>query len=415
MLPLVSLLWLVPPVEAAVQEARSSHASTSVDELSNGSTDRVGLPIAQAAETELASPQDDFSYRSSVPAADAGGVLTPLPRTAPEEADAAVETSVSGPLTPPSLNFQAAAIQTTEEEFSARARLRGYYFLESNVLAGATVDLTTGEAFSDTDSTGLSISELYIAASPENMPGLRGAVGILDLTSYFDRNSFAKDSLTHFFNPVFQTNPALAVTQLESQPAALVNWRPVDQVSLKAAAFSSDGISGFDLDGFAGELGLSLGNFIVRGTYVSADDAGDGDGLPESFQLARNGQFGPQDGDREVAYGINAEWYFPSLKAGLFGRYGHYDNRDLDISGETYSFGLNLLDLFMEDDRLGVGYGWGLANEDLRQGDIPDVFEMFYDVRLAPNVRAAVDWQMRDGFSEPVFGLRVRADWELLR
>ena len=165
---------------------------------------------------------------------------------------------------------------------------------------------------------------------------------------------------------------------------------------------------------FAGEVGVNLGNLIVRGTYVSSTDDGDRDGIPESFQLSRNGVFGPQEGDREEAYGINAEWFIPQLNAGLFGRYGHHRNRDLDISGDTYSFGVNFLDLFMDDDRFGVGYGRQLSDDDRRQGDRPDVLETFYDIRLAPNTRAAISWQLRDEFSESVLGLRIRADWDLL-
>ncbi|MEO1180099.1 MAG: hypothetical protein AAFX51_04430, partial [Cyanobacteria bacterium J06636_28] len=318
-----------------------------------------------------------------------------------------------GPLTPPSLKLQTAAIQEGDE-FSARARVYGHYFLESNVAVVGAVDLSTGDAFSDTDSTGFNISELYVVASPPDLPSLRGAVGLIELSSFFDRNSFAKDSLTHFINPVFQTNPALATTQLESQPAALFHWRPIDEVILKAAAFSSGGFDDLDFDAVAGEVGVNLGNLIVRGTYVSATDDGDRDGIRESFQINRNGVFGPREGDREVAYGINAEWFIPELNAGLFGRYGYHRNADLDISGDTYSFGVNFLDLFIDDDRFGVGYGRELSDDDRRQGDRPDVLETFYDIRLAPNARAAVSLQFRDEFSETVLGFRIRADWDLL-
>jgi len=77
---------------------------------------------------------------------------------------------------------------------------------------------------------------------------------------------------------------------------------------------------------------------------------------------------------------------------------------------------LNLLDLFFADDRLGLGYGRELSNQSLRRDrgdDIPDVLELFYDVRLTRNFRVGASLQGRDGFSETVGGLRVRADFNL--
>ncbi|MBT9311870.1 carbohydrate porin [Leptothoe kymatousa] len=370
--------------------------------------------VSQSVSDDLADPAEPFDFDERAVETPEDGALEPVSET--DGADGSPNGDVDlddGPLTEPSLKLQTAAIQEGDD-FSARARMYGHYFLESNVAFVGAVDLSTGDAFSDTDSTGFDVTELYVVASPPNMPELRGAVGLIELTSFFDRNSFAKDSLTHFINPVFQTNPALSVTQLQSQPAALVHWRPIDEVILKAAAFSSDGFDDLDINGVAGELGVDLGNLIVRGTYVSATDDGDRDGIPESFQINRNGVFGTQEGDREVSYGINAEWFIPELNAGLFGRYGYQRNADLDISGNTYSFGVNVLDLFMDDDRFGVGYGRQLSDDDRRQGDRPDVLETFYDIRLAPNARAGVSWQIRDEFSESFLGLRVRADWDLL-
>ncbi len=373
------------------------------------------LGLAQANSGDLADPSDPFFFdENSVEPLD-DGVLAPLSGSEPlpDGTTGEVAELEDGPLTPPSLKLQTAAIQEGDD-FSARARVYGHYFLQPNVAVVGAVDLSTGDAFSDTDSTGLNISELYVIASPPELPGLRGAAGLIELSSFFDRNSFAKDSLTHFINPVFQTNPALATTQLESQPAALVHWRPIDEIILKTAVFSSDGFDDLDFDAIAAELGVNLGNLIVRGTYVSATDNGDRDGIPESFQINRNGVFGPQEGDREVSYGVNAEWFIPELNAGLFGRYGHHRNADLDISGDTYSFGVNFLDLFIDDDRFGIGYGRQLSDDGRRQGDRPDVLETFYDIRLAPNARAAISWQLRDEFSESVLGLRIRADWDLL-
>lgn len=343
------------PDEASEEEEASEEDEDETAEATNVA-EAEQILLAQENASDLAEPADPFFFDETSVETSEEGVLAPLSNTEPEIDDAVAgeEVDVEGPLTPPSLKLQTAAI-LEDGDFSARARVYGHYFLESNVAFVGAVDLSTGDAFSDTDSTGFNVSELYVVASPTNLPSLRGAAGLIELTSFFDRNSFAKDSLTHFINPVFQTNPALATTQLESQPAALIHWRPIDEIILKAATFSSGGFDDLNFDAFAGELGINVGNFIVRGTYVTATDNGDRDGIPESFQLSRNGIFGPQEGDREESYGINAEWFIPQLNAGLFGRYGHHRNTDLDISGNTYSFGVNFLDLFMEDDRFGIG------------------------------------------------------------
>ena len=402
---------------AAEEEDEENEEDTTetVKESESEAAETNSIFLAQEESSDLAEPSEPFLFDETSVESGEAGVLSP--RSGSESAtDGTADeefVELEGPLTPPSLKLQTAAIQEGDD-FSARARVYGHYFFESNVAVVGAVDLSTGDAFSDTDSTGFNISELYVVASPPNLPSLRGAVGLIELTSFLDRNSFAKDSLTHFINPVFQTNPALAATQLESQPAALLHWRPIDELILKAVAFSSGGFDDLNFDAFAGELGVSVGNLIVRGTYVTATDNGDRDGILESFQLSRNGVFGPQEGDREEAYGINAEWFIPQLNAGLFGRYGYHRNTDLDISGNTYSFGVNFLDLFIEDDRFGIGYGRQLSDDDRRQGDRPDVLETFYDIRLAPNARAAVSLQFQDEFSETVLGFRVRADWDLL-
>ncbi|MBW4581957.1 MAG: carbohydrate porin [Tildeniella nuda ZEHNDER 1965/U140] len=300
---------------------------------------------------------------------------------------------------------------------SARARLRGFYPVTPNAGFGAEVDLTTGRGFADSQETGLNLNELYFAGSLPSLPTLRLVVGLMDLTSYFDRNSFAKDGATHFFNSVFQTNPALAAAGIASRPGLLVNWSVTDDIDLKATTFSSNrNLGDFHLDAFAGEVGVRFGTAIIRGTYVSSRDAGRRSGFREIFDIPRSGRAGPQPGDREEAYGINAEVFIPSLKLGLFGRYGHYTNLALDTSGTTYSAGLNFLDVFMPSDRLGLGYGRQLSNDDLRRsrGDNnPDVLELFYDFRITPNLRAAVMLQERNGFSETVLGVRVRTDFDL--
>jgi hypothetical protein len=197
-----------------------------------------------------------------------------------------------------------------------------------------------------------------------------------------------------------------------------LNWNITDNVEAKVAAFSSSrNLSGFAIDAFAGELGFRVGNAIIRGTFASDRDAGR-DGFQEIFGIDRgNGVFGPESGDRENAYGLNAEYFIPQINMGLFARYGHYENTELDEGADTYSVGLNFLDLFMPDDRLGFGYGRNLSNDELRRDNddkVPDVWELFYDARISPNFRAGATLQARDEFSDFVAGFRVRADFDLL-
>ena len=319
------------------------------------------------------------------------------------------------PLTEPSLKLQGVYINQ-DGDSSARARVTGIYPLTPQSLIGGTLDLTSEEnSFDDSRSEGLEINELYYATSLKNLPNLRFDVRQMDLTSYFDRNSFAKDGVSHFFNPVFQTNSALSSTGIGSRPGVLVNWSATDNIIAKAAVFSSSRqLSDLSLDGFAGEIGVRFGNAIIRGTYSTAKDAGNRDSFAESFGIPRgNNQFGPLEDDKEEAYGLNAEVFIPKYKLGLFGRYGRYENRDLGEGAITYSLGLSFLDLFAPDDRLGLAYGSALSNNSLRQGKRPDVVELFYDVKLLPNLRVGFSAQGRDSFSESVLGIRVKSDFDI--
>ena len=320
-------------------------------------------------------------------------------------------------LTPYNLTVQGVYLYQGDQT-SARARLTGTYPLTPNVLFGGTVDVVTGNAFTDTPNAGFNITELYLATSLRDIPNLRFTIGQLDLTSYFDRNSFAKDGASQFFNPVFQTNPALSATGIASRPGLLVNWSVTDSIEAKAAVFSSArGLSDFALDGFAGELGIRRGNGIIRGTYVTDRDSGSRSGFREIFQLARgNNRTGLLKADREESFGVNAEYFFPKIKMGVFGRYGRYNNRDLNIGGDTYSAGLTFLDIFTADDRLGLAYGRDLSNDNLRRrgGDnTPDVLELFYDFRLVSNLRVGFSVQERNNFSEIVAGVRVRTEFDV--
>jgi hypothetical protein len=318
-------------------------------------------------------------------------------------------------LSEPSLRLQ--GVYVTQEETSARARLTGTYPLTPQVLFGATLDLVSnGGGFDDSRNEGLNINELYFATSLGSLPNLRFVIGQMDLTSYFDRNSFAKDGASQFFNPVFQTNPALSATGISSRPGLLVNWSVTDNIDAKAAIFSSSNkLSDFSLDGFAGELGVRFGNAIVRGTYSTDRDGGNRDTFAEAFSINRgDNRFGTLEDDREEAYGLNAEVFVPNLKLGLFGRYGRYENRDLDRGGDTYVLGATLVDLFTKDDRLGLAYGQSLTNDSLRRTTYrPDVLEVYYDFQLLDNLRLGFSVQGRDSFEETVLGIRVKSEFDV--
>ncbi|MGD1910724.1 MAG: porin [Rivularia sp. (in: cyanobacteria)] len=305
---------------------------------------------------------------------------------------------------------------TQGDDTSARARITGIYPLSSQVLFGGTLDLTSeGSSFDDSRREGLNINELYLATSISGLPNLRVAVGQLDLTSYFDRNTFAKDGASQFFNPVFQTNPALAATGIASRTGLLVNWSATDNIDAKAAIFSSsDSLSEFSLDGFAGEIGVRYGNAIIRGTYSNNRDAGNNDTFSESFQINRgDDEFGVLEDDREEAYGVSAEVFIPKMKMGIFGRYGRYENRDLGEGADTYLIGASFLDIFTPDDRLGLAYGRDLSNDELREGNQPDVLELYYDFQFLPNLRLGFSVQGRDEFEETVLGVRVKSDFDV--
>ncbi|MBD2258028.1 porin [Pseudanabaena sp. FACHB-2040] len=406
--------------------------------LANLALAPIAAPEALATETPVPTTED--TALDQTVSDQTASALIELAQTTPElqtepagassdplvpETDPAVRSSdrlTTGVVGQPEVYLQGAAL-LQGDDLSARLRVGGIYTFSPSVFAGAVVDLTAGNSFADSPQTGLSVNELYVTASPANLPELRFTVGLMDLTSYFDRNSFAKDAVTHFFNPVFQTNPALSAANISSRPGVLVNWTPLDELSLTATAFSSSrDLGSFTLDAFAGEVGVRFGNAIVRGTYATGRDAGFGTGFEEVFAVPRQGGsgLGPQPGDRESAFGLNAEYFIPELKLGLFGRYGWYNNLDLGEGGNTFSFGVNALDVFLPQDRLGLAYGRQLSNASLQQisgQPQPDVLELFYDVRLTPNLRAGASVQQRNAFSETYLGLRVRYDlsWQEIR
>lgn len=408
------LSGLDPAIATPLPEGNSRY-TPSVPLTREPEFSKTTLPISAAiaaatnawAEAVLAIQQPEIAQTSNPVAEDA---IEPVGET-----DDLTVSDSSEPLQTyqPLLEFQAVSI-FQDGGFSGRLRATGLYAISEQVLFGATVDLTTGDSLVDSENEGLSLNELYVSAAPfRTLPNLRFVGGLIDLTSYFDRNSFAKDGATHFFNPVFQTNPALSSAGITSRPGLLFNWSATDNLELKAAAFSSTrNLGDFAIDGFATELGFRTGNLIIRGTYASARDAGEDNGFSEIFQLERSdGSFGLLDDDRETAIGVNAEYFIESINLGFFGRYGRYTNQDLDSSGSTASVGLNALDVFRDRDRLGLAYGWQLSNSDLRTGATPDVLELFYDTPIIDGVRAGVSLQSRDEFSDTFFGFRLRANW----
>jgi hypothetical protein len=354
--------------------------------------------------------------------APASGLAETLPPTAPAaEPPPQSSRSVLGT---PSVRLQG-VYRLEGDDDAARVRVEALYPPSRNLMFGVVVDWTEGSAFSDSLGGGVSLSELYVAASPANLPGLRVVAGLMDLTSYFDRNSFAKDGASHFFNLAFQTNPALGAAGLSSRVGALVNWNLTEDLEAKAVVFSARrDLADFALDSVAAEVGLRFGGEsgggMIRATYLSSEDAGRQSAFEELFQINRGGplnpQFGPQSNDRERAFGLNSEVFFPTLKLGFFGRYGRYDNVTVGRGADTYSLGLTLLDVIADRDRLGLAYGRQLANADLRQDDTTrDVWELYYDLRLGPNLRGAIMLQERNQFTETVAGFRIKTDWDLVK
>jgi hypothetical protein len=394
--------------------AKLSSTPNSLFSLSNAATVESTInPIE--VEGAIAPPSEITPSASHLPSLVANTETVGDVNIDSEQESIAPEALTASPLETyqPRFEFQAATV-FLDNELSGRLRATGLYAVSDQVLFGATVDLVGGQAFVDSADEGLSLNELYVSAAPfSDLPTLRFVGGLIDLTSYVDRNSFAKDVVTHFFNPVFQTNPALSAAGINSRPGLLVNWGVTDQVEVKAIAFSSSRELGdLALDGFATEAGFRTGNFIIRGTFATSRDAGDDTSFDEIFQVQRgNGSFGPREDDREVAFGLNAEYFIDAINLGVFGRYGWYENQDIDRSGVTFSFGANLLDVIWDGDRLGVGYGQQLSNRDLRSGKTPDVLEVFYDTPVYSSVRVGVSLQSRDEFSNTGLGFRVRADW----
>lgn len=356
----------------------------------NGNPSSVPIPVV--------SPTPGPSVFNPPPAPASPNGLTPnAPPLAqpPTTAAPLMPPERNTPLTEPNLDFQGLYVVQGDDS-SARARLNGSAFLTPHLFVGGVLDWVTGPDLTNDD--GLQLTELYLAGSVPGAPGLRFRFGQLDLTSYFDRNSFSKDIGRDFFNSTLQTNPALfaGANVTASRPAGLVQWAITDDIAVSASVFSSDSdIGEFALDGFAGEVSVRTGNLIVRGTFLSSEDT-------EFLET----------GDRLEAYGVNAEWFIPSLNLGVFGRYGRVENDSASFDADTFSVGINALDVFMDDDRLGLAYGRDLEFAD-DDDTTPDVLEFFYDFKVLPNLRAGFTFQQRNSLSESFAGFRIRSDLDL--
>ena len=318
-------------------------------------------------------------------------------------------TSPGGPsasqLTPPRVPNQAVTDSSLSAEglyvlqgdsSSARGRVSGSHFLSPNWLIGGALDIVTGPDLTNDD--GVQLTELYLATAIPALPGVQFRLGQLDMTSYFDRNSFAKDISRDFFNSTFHTNPALVAgaNVTASRPGGLVQWLVTDNLNLSAAVFSSSGnFADFALDGLATEVGFRMGDFVLRGTFVTGNGS----------------QFDGAKG-RLSGYGINAEWFIPEVNLGLFGRYGAL-NSAAGSEGNNYVIGISAQDLFMQDDRLGLAYGRNLPLNSI-DGLTPDVLELFYDFVALPNLRIGFTLQQRNQLQDSYAGFRIRGGLDIL-
>ena len=349
------------------------------------------VPVARLTEVTSNPPSlvsADLQPRPHLPDADPDSLPEPL-------ADPVSQAERPSPITETNLSVQGLYVLQGDRS-SGRARVTGTTFITPNLLLGGTLDWVAGPDLTSRD--GVKITEVYLAASVPGTPGLRFRLGHLDLTSYFDRNSFAKDLGRDFFNSTFHTNPALiaAANVTASRLAGLVQWSVTDNLMVSASTFASSGdLSDFALDGLVGEVSVRSGNLIVRGTALTGRDT--------EFQGT---------GDRLSSYGLNAEWFVPQANLGFFGRYGRL-NGGGGFLGDTYSLGLNAFDVFMEEDRLGLAYGRNLPTAAIA-GQTPDVLEVFYDVVALPYLRMGVTFQQRNHFQDSFLGFRIRSDVNLL-
>lgn len=150
---------------------------------------------------------------------------------------------------------------------------------------------------------------------------------------------------------------------------------------------------------------------LARLTFVTGRDTGVST-FRENDRLLRP----IRPGDRVTAFGLNGEAFFPEIRLGAFFRYGYYRSEVTQVDADHFSLGVNLLDIFRPDDRLGVGYARALSNANfLLPGErTPDVLEVFYDLKVRDRIRVGFSAQAQDGFSRGVFGVRAKLDFPLL-
>ena len=316
------------------------------------------------------------------------------------------------PPPPPQLTLDAqVGLQATSAQgLAGRLGTVTRYTLGSNTVLGLDVDFIAGSLFGP---GGIDVKQLFIAQSIPGLENLRFLGGKLDLTAIFDRNSFAKDNLTHFFNFNFGTNPALVAGGLGAKPALVADWLISDELSVKIAPFASQFVGDvFQFDSLAGEVAFRFQeNYVARLTFVTGRDTGVST-FRENDRLLRP----IRPGDRVTAFGLNGEAFFPEIRLGAFFRYGYYRSEVTQVDADHFSLGVNLLDIFRPDDRLGVGYARALSNANfLLPGErTPDVLEVFYDLKVRDRIRVGFSAQAQDGFSRGVFGVRAKLDFPLL-
>ncbi|MEN9240421.1 MAG: hypothetical protein Q6J68_06645 [Thermostichales cyanobacterium SZTDM-1c_bins_54] len=342
----------------------------------------------------------------------------PLPILTPPAPDLSISQSaqdlqVQAPPPPPpqlSLDAQVGLKVTSDQGVAGRLGTVTRYTLGSNTILGLDVDIIGGSLFGP---SGIDVKQLFIAQSIPGLENLRFLAGKLDLTAAFDRNSFAKDNLTHFFNFNFGTNPALVAGGLGAKPAFLVDWLVTDDLAVKVAPFASQFVGDvFQFDSLAGEVAFRFQeNYVTRLTFVTGRDTGVST-FRENDRLLRP----VIPGDRVTAFGLNGEAFFPEIRLGAFFRYGYYRSEVTGVDADHFSLGVNLLDLFRPQDRLGIGYARALSNYNfLLPGErTPDVLEVFYDLKVRDNIRVGFSAQAQDGFSRGVFGVRTKIDFPLL-
>lgn len=102
-------------------------------------------------------------------------------------------------------------------------------------------------------------------------PGLVVSAGQLDITGYFDTNSFANNERTQFLANTFVNNPAVEFGGTDNfySPGVRVTWWPVENVDISVGAFEGNGdyVDAFDNPFYMAELNFALKPAGREGNY----------------------------------------------------------------------------------------------------------------------------------------------------